>query len=382
MSKQNIKHIIAVASGKGGVGKSTITTNLAYSFALKGKKVGILDADIYGPSQQRLLNGQNLALSKGETKSFAPMESYGMKFVSMAAFLDPDEPVVWRAPMVVKIIQQFLSDVEWGDLDYLFIDMPPGTGDIQLTIAQNAHLMGAIIVTTPQEVAVSIAMKGLKMFEKVNVPILGVIENMSTFHCEKCDHPHDLFGKNGGAQLADLANTAFLGRIALHRAVLESGETGTPFLQHEEISKDPALVSIVSSLDFITKNLTDRIEKEENENKVIPDSIEILKNGNLKIRFVNAREGDLNHHGEWNAWTLRASCLCAGCVDENTGKEILKKENIPLDIKVTGYRFVGRYGIALSFSDTHQNGIYRLDRLREMCECEECQNHKDKGFFV
>ncbi len=196
-----VKNIIAIASGKGGVGKSTVSTNLAYALKEAGFKVGLMDADIYGPSQPGML-GAELEPPRVVGGQLKPTSRYGMSFISMGLFLGGGGPVIWRAPMAMKMVQQFIGNVLWGDLDFLLIDLPPGTGDVQLTLAQQAHLTGAVIVTTPQEVALGVARKGLKMFEQVNVPIIGIIENMSGFICAHCGKETAIFGSGGGQRMA------------------------------------------------------------------------------------------------------------------------------------------------------------------------------------
>ena len=217
--------IIAVSSGKGGVGKSTVTVNLAVALAKRGRHVGLLDADIYGPDVPRMMG--IMAAPPVENEKIVPPEAHGVKLMSLGFMIERDQPAIWRGPIVMKIINQFLRDVRWGRLDYLLVDMPPGTGDAQLSLVQAAHLAGAIIVTTPQEVAVGDALRGAKMFERVGVPILGVVENMSWF-----DTPDGqrlpIFGSGGGARLALELNVPMLGEIPLYQPVREGGDGGTP----------------------------------------------------------------------------------------------------------------------------------------------------------
>ena len=224
-----VRHIIAVASGKGGVGKSTTAVNLALALKASGLKVGILDADIYGPSMPRLLGikgkPQQLAGDK-----LAPMEAYGLKVMSMGFLVDEETPMIWRGPMVMSALSQMLKDVAWGDLDVLVVDMPPGTGDAQLTMAQQVPLAGAIIVSTPQDLALIDARKGLNMFRKVDVPVLGIVENMSYFVCPNCNHESDIFGKRGGEKMADELGVPFLGGIPIYQPIREGGDTGVPLL--------------------------------------------------------------------------------------------------------------------------------------------------------
>ncbi|MFA7495577.1 MAG: iron-sulfur cluster carrier protein ApbC [Acidithiobacillus sp.] len=224
---EGIKNIIAVASGKGGVGKSTTSVNLALALAKEGAKVGMLDADIYGPSQPRMLGISGKPTSK-DGKKMEPMEGHGIKAMSIGFLIDEETPMVWRGPMVMQALEQLLSDTRWGELDYLVIDLPPGTGDTQLTLAQKVPVSGAVIVTTPQDIALLDARKGLKMFEKVGVPILGIIENMSFYICPKCGNEDDIFGHGGGATMAEQDGVEFLGAIPLDRSIRSEADAGAP----------------------------------------------------------------------------------------------------------------------------------------------------------
>src|SRR5215467_7636127 len=224
-----IKHMIAVASGKGGVGKSTTAVNLALGLKAIGLEAGILDADIYGPSQPRLLGlSGRPQVAKGNR--LRPMQGHGLKAMSMGFMVDEGTPIIWRGPMVVSALTQMLRDVEWGNLDVLVIDMPPGTGDVQLTMAQQVPLSGAIIVSTPQDLALIDARKGLNMFRKVDVPVLGIVENMSTFICPKCGERSDIFGHGGARLEAERLGIPFLGGIPLHIAIRETSDAGRPIV--------------------------------------------------------------------------------------------------------------------------------------------------------
>lgn len=225
-----VKNIIAVASGKGGVGKSTISTNLALALSMTGAKVGLMDADIYGPSIPKMMGIPITPPKGGPDNKFFPHENHGMKVVSAGFLSKEGQPLMLRGPMLGGIIQQFLSNVEWGELDYLIIDLPPGTGDVQLTLTQRAPLSGGVIVTTPQEVSLIDAEKGLRMFEQVKVPVLGVIENMSYFVCDGCDKRHYIFKHGGGKDLAEQYKVPFLGEVPLVNAVVEGGDSGVPIL--------------------------------------------------------------------------------------------------------------------------------------------------------
>ena len=233
---ENVKNIIAVASGKGGVGKSTTTVNLALALQQEGARVGVLDADIYGPSIPTMLN----ITDKPQTvdgKSMQPLHAYGLQAMSIGALIDPDSPMIWRGPIVTQTLQQLLNETNWDELDYLLIDLPPGTGDVQLTLAQNIPVTGAVIVTTPQEVSLIDARKGLKMFEKVEIPILGIIENMSTHICSNCGHEEAIFGENGGQKMAKQYDVQFLGAMPLDKRIREEADKGMPTVTAEPTSE-------------------------------------------------------------------------------------------------------------------------------------------------
>jgi ATP-binding protein involved in chromosome partitioning len=222
-----IKNIIAVASGKGGVGKSTTAVNLALALAAEGASVGMLDADIYGPSQPMMLGIGGRPESK-DGKRLEPMEGHGLQAISIGFLIDIDTPMVWRGPMVTQALEQLLKDTNWRELDYLVVDLPPGTGDIQLTLAQKVPVTGAIIVTTPQDIALIDARKGLKMFEKVGIPILGIVENMSYHRCEKCGHESHIFGSGGAAKMGKDYGTELLGQLPLDESIQQQADSGRP----------------------------------------------------------------------------------------------------------------------------------------------------------
>ena len=223
----NIKNIIAVASGKGGVGKSTTAVNLALALAEEGAKVGVLDADIYGPSQPRMLGVHGKPDSK-DGKTLEPMEGYGLQAMSIGFLIDEETPMIWRGPMVTQALEQLLNDTNWDSLDYLVVDLPPGTGDTQLTLAQKVPVSGAVIVTTPQDIALLDARKGLKMFEKVEVPVLGIVENMSTHICSNCGHEEHIFGQGGGSSMANQYHVDLLGALPLDIRIREETDGGKP----------------------------------------------------------------------------------------------------------------------------------------------------------
>ena len=223
-----VRNIIAVASGKGGVGKSTTSVNLALALSAEGARVGILDADIYGPSQPQMLGIGGQRPKSEDGKTMIPLEAYGLQAMSIGFLIEQDTPMVWRGPMATQALNQMLKDTVWDGLDYLIIDMPPGTGDIQLTLSQSVPVTGAVIVTTPQDIALLDARKGLKMFEKVGVPILGVVENMSIHICSKCGHEEHIFGQGGGEKMCTDFNIPFLGALPLDIQIRSEADSGAP----------------------------------------------------------------------------------------------------------------------------------------------------------
>lgn len=258
----NIKNIIAIASGKGGVGKSTTAVNLALALAADGASIGILDADIYGPSMPLMLGLSGKPESK-DNKTMEPKVAYGIQTNSIGYLIEEDTPMIWRGPMVTSALQQLLNDTNWGELDYLIIDLPPGTGDIQLTLAQSVPVSGAVIVTTPQDVALLDAQKGLKMFEKVDIPVLGVIENMSTHICSNCQHEEPIFGSGGGAKMAEKYKVKLLGSLPLDINIRSRADSGHPTViadpdsaatqSYKEIARNMSAKLAISRKDFSRK---------------------------------------------------------------------------------------------------------------------------------
>jgi ATP-binding protein involved in chromosome partitioning len=224
----NLGRIIAISSGKGGVGKSTVTVNLAVALAKQGLRIGIMDADVYGPNVPMMMGVNTPPPVVGDR--IQPLTAHGVKLMSLGFLIERDQPAIWRGPIVMKIVTQFLRDVDWGTLDFLFVDMPPGTGDAQLSLVQATHVHGAVIVTTPQPVSTGDALRGAKMFERVNVPVLGIVENMSYLLCAHCGKPTPLFGSGGGRALADELHVPLLGEIPLESGVREGGDTGSPII--------------------------------------------------------------------------------------------------------------------------------------------------------
>ena len=258
-----VKNVIAVASGKGGVGKSTTAVNLALALSAEGARVGILDADIYGPSQPQMLGIGGARPDSKDGKTMEPMEAHGLQAMSIGFLIDAETPMIWRGPMVTQALEQLLRDTNWHDLDYLVIDLPPGTGDIQLTLSQKVPVSGAIIVTTPQDIALLDARKGLKMFEKVNVPVLGIVENMSIHICSKCGHAEHIFGEGGGERMSKDYNVDLLGSLPLDIRIREQADGGKPTVAvdpngriaqiYREIARRVAAKLSLQARDYSTK---------------------------------------------------------------------------------------------------------------------------------
>lgn len=242
-----VKNTIAVASGKGGVGKSTVSVNLAVALARDGASVGLVDADIYGPSIPLMMGITGRPHIKNQR--LQPMENWGVKVMSIGFLVDPMQAVIWRGPMASGAVKQFMSDVDWGELDYLVFDLPPGTGDIQLTLVQTIPLTGAVIVTTPQDISLADARKGFKMFEKVNVPILGIVENMSYHLCTNCGHRDEIFDNGGGRRAAEELGVPFLGEIPIYTSIRQSGDAGKPIVADERYkAQGDAIVQIARNM--------------------------------------------------------------------------------------------------------------------------------------
>ena len=355
-----VKNAIAVASGKGGVGKSTVAANLALALSRSGAKVGLMDADIYGPSVPTLLGGEAKSPRPGAQEgTIEPVEHLGLKFISMGLFTGRETPVIWRGPMATKAIQQFLSQVVWGELDYLIIDLPPGTGDVQLTLTQSAPLVGAVIVTTPQDVAVGVTLRGLRMFEQVQVPILGIVENMSAFICPHCGKETEIFRRGGGRRAAEELSVPFLGEIPLDPALAASGDSGRPVVADESLS--PETPSVKAFLEIagnvarqvsIVNEMTRSVRHRPEEVRTADGAVEIQWND--------------GHLSRYPFRALRQACPCASCVDERTGEKRMDPERVLMSVRPLDIRRVGRYALQFSWSDLHSGGIYTYDQLRSL----------------
>jgi len=342
---KGVKYIVPVASGKGGVGKSTLSANLAVSLANQGFKVGLMDADVYGPSIPMLMGAEEQPKQEGQ--KIIPPECFGVKIISMGFFLPKDDAVIWRGPMLHKMIEQFLGLVEWGELDYLIVDLPPGTGDIQLSLCQSIRLTGAVIVSTPQDLAFSVAEKAITMFNKLKTPIIGLVENMSG----------EVFGKGNGEKYANEKEIPFLGDIPLSVDIRVQSDRGKPvcFVSPDSDSAK-AFTSIAENLNKILESSPDKSE----QNQFIPQNISQPSEDLIKIEW---KDGAVN---ELKALDVRAACMCAKCVDEMTGKRNIPKELLDPKVHVKDMSYVGNYGVSFQWSDGHGSGIYSFDYLKKL----------------
>ncbi len=350
-----VRNIIPVASGKGGVGKSTVSVNLAVALARAGAKVGLMDADVYGPSIPAL-TGATVG-PEGNSPRFIPPEVHGIKVVSMGFFLPPGDAVIWRGPMLHKAVEQFLGQVEWGELDYLIVDLPPGTGDVQLSLCQMIPLTGAAVVSTPQDVALQVAEKAVIMFHRLNTPVLGLIENMSGFVCGHCGHREEIFGMGGARRYALRMGIPFLGEIPLDTAIRSASDTGTPLVVSHPDS--PSARAFLQAADNLAAQVSIR-NAGGGDPSPTPKEIRQPSRQKLVILWSDGRESTLD------ALRLRLECPCARCVDEVTGEKRLDPGTVPPDVWPTQMHPVGRYALGFQWSDGHSSGIYTFERLRRL----------------
>ena len=357
---------IAVASGKGGVGKSTVTTQLASILAHNGYKVGVIDADIYGPCQFGLLNAndepnQDHSLDLTPDNKIIPAYSKTHKVHYIAVnnlVADSEESaMLWRAPMATRLIREFLERVSWPELDFLFIDLPPGTGDIQITISQLAKLDGAIIVTTPQKVATSIAAKAIQMFKKVNINIIGIIENMSGYICTNCHHENHIFTQQDSSEniLVKKYQSNLLGTIPLDPFLVTLSDNGKSVLDLNDTSITKK--NYLKIIENLLINLLSTTENKSNNSAVNNLQYKLTEN-NLEIININN-----NQIKTFSAYDLRLNCPCALCKEETTGRNLINKNLISPSISIINIHDVGNYGLRILFSDGHNTGIYTQNNL-------------------
>jgi ATP-binding protein involved in chromosome partitioning len=359
-----VNHVIVVGSGKGGVGKSTTAVNLAMALKKLGYSTGLLDADIYGPSVPTMLGksfprGQDGKQPATEDNQLIPFDMQGVKVISLGLLIGADQPTVWRAPMATKMIQQFLLGVKWGELDYLIVDLPPGTGDIQLTLSQQSNITGAIVVTTPQQVAMEIARKGLLMFRHVGVPILGLVETMSGFGCSECGATTSIFGEGGAKKLSATDGVPLLGQIPVDAALVRACDEGEPIVVRDP--KSPSAVAYMQAAAKVVATIESQVAQDKD---VVPLAVEPLPSAvgghRLAIYWSDGQKFT------YNARALRFACPCAVCVDEFSGERKITLDAVPEDIALEKALPVGRYGVNLVWNDKHSTGIYTYKYLREL----------------
>jgi len=342
LNLDDIASIIAISSCKGGVGKSTIAAALAKEISQRGFKVGLFDADFFGPSVPTLFELHNAKVATAGSNNFYPIVVDGLKVVSFGFFLG-EKPAVMRGPMVTNYLQQILKQIKWGVLDYLFIDMPPGTGDIQLTLSQVIQFDGAVIVTTPQALSISDVGKGIMMFDSVNVPILGVIENMAYFMCNSCNKKHYVFGEKGVEKLTERFGIEVLAQFPLSGT--DYGITFNKKIENELTAK--ATDEVIRSLGKSRLNKIQKPEIEFNEK-----NITLTWSNQIKKTIENKK--------------LRTNCHCAVCINEMTGQKTLQDKDIPDDIKATVIKPIGNYALSITWTDGHSSGLFSYKMINEL----------------
>ncbi|MFN4128400.1 MAG: P-loop NTPase [Paracoccaceae bacterium] len=373
--------MIAISSGKGGVGKSTVTANIAVAMAQAGLAVGVVDADIYGPSIPGMLGIAGDKPGMTPEGLVVPAQAHGVKVISMAMLTDDDKPAILRGPMVAKYLQMFVKQVDWGKLDVLLLDLPPGTGDIQLTLAQAFPLSGAVVVSTPQDVSLKIARRGLRMMEQVNVPILGIVENMSGFTCPSCGTVTHIFHQGGGEAIARELGVAFLGKVPLDPAVVDCGDTGLPLVKAAPdspaaaayariaaalVGADAAARGIATPFNWTLTDGTGKPAPAPDSANGPAEVLTALDHDTIGLRLRWA-DGHVQHLAPRD---LRIACRCAQCRNEVTGAQMLDPASVPRDIRLTRIWSVGNYALGLAFSDGHDTGIHTFKSLRATQETE------------
>lgn len=350
-----IKNIIPIASGKGGVGKSTVSANLALALAKGGAKVGLMDADVYGPSIPTILGIKDKPVITPDSR-IHPVERYGVKVISMGFFLPPGEAVIWRGPMLHKMVQDFLKTVDWGELDTLVVDLPPGTGDIQLSLCQTISVTGAVIVSTPQEVAWNVAQRAIMMFDKLNAPVIGIIENMSHYTCSHCGQKDEVFGSGGARHAAAKLEIPFLGEIPLMTTIRLTADQGDPVVHSDPEGK------AAEAFFHTARNLVAQVNlrNTEGETRKVPSKIGAPNGPQIDIEWNDGKKS------VYAPRDLRLACPCARCVHEVSGQRLLNPASVSADVRAVAIHPVGRYALQITWSDGHNTGIYGFEYLRKL----------------
>lgn len=370
-----IRRILGVYSTKGGVGKSTVCMNLAVALARSGARVGLLDADFYGPSTAVMAGDASWPDSVPGAKAVYPLEAHGIRFLSPANLADGDTPVIWRGAMVHQTLEKLTTEVAWGELDYLLIDFPPGTGDTLMSAVQLMDLRGMVCVSTPQELALADTVRGLHALDQLSVPLLGLVENMSFFECDACGTRAELFGPSAGEMLADELGIPFWGQIPLDGHAARCSDEGEPVVLAEPDA--PSAKALRAAADALHEwlrgddpaPLEPLIWRDEPPAKMPAeldhDQLHALWQAGpetLGLRWADGREDRLSVR------RLREACPCARCIDEDTGAPLLDPTKLPDDLTLVQVAWAGRYGLRPHFSDGHSDGIYALSRLRALGE--------------
>jgi len=350
---KNVKNIIAVSSCKGGVGKSTVAVNLAFSLMMNNNKVGIFDADIYGPSLPTMINPSDTSLRSYEDnpQMIVPIEFSGIKAMSFG-YASPNRRAIVRGPIVSNIVTQLVCNTDWGDLDYLVVDMPPGTGDIQISLCQELNFTGGVVVTTPQKLSFIDVVKGIEMFDELKIPILSVVENMSYYVCDKCDEKHYIFGKGYVNMLKKQFGIEDSFNIPIDSFVSKASDSGSPY-----VLVSPETSPVQKTFMEISKKLIDKVQ---NLNEFLQEKPRVEfspKEDAIKV-FYDKNKVKLIH-----PFTLRKKCICAACIDEFSGEKILKEKNIPKDVHPVRIEDKGNYAVAVVWSDGHRSSIYPYKRI-------------------